>query len=103
MTAWLMRIGLTRSPSVSPTSASPAGPTTTLSSLPTQPESFANALDRLSHLYQASRYEGADSETDIQLVTVTSQDGNEERLLVHVPRAMPPRCCQPGRGSQGWR
>jgi hypothetical protein len=49
---------------------------------------LASALDRLSHLYRATNHEDDSSENEIQLVTVTSHDGNEERILVHVPRSI---------------
>lgn len=49
----------------------------------------ASALDRLGHLYQASRgREDGTAETTVRLITVTGRDGNEERVLVQAPRAV---------------
>jgi hypothetical protein len=46
---------------------------------------LAQAIDRLAHLYDPSGGAGHTAEGELQLLTVTSHDGREERVLVQIP------------------
>ena len=46
---------------------------------------LAKALDRLAHLYDPGSGTRHTTDGEVQLLTVTSHDGHEERVLVHIP------------------
>ncbi len=54
---------------------------------PVQAQALADALDRVSHLYQAARLDADAHPFDAQLITLTSADGSENRTMVYVPHA----------------
>ena len=49
---------------------------------------LAAALDRLVHLFEPSNSTRNTADGEVKLVTVTSHDGHEERVLVHIPSAV---------------
>jgi hypothetical protein len=49
---------------------------------------LAGSLDRLAHLYHPGSVKRYTTDDEVQLLTVTSHDGYEERVLVHIPRTV---------------
>ena len=50
---------------------------------------LAKALDRLAHLYEPSNNTNNNTaDGEVKLVTVTGHDGQEERVLVHIPNTV---------------
>jgi hypothetical protein len=49
---------------------------------------LASSLDRLAYLYHPGSVKRHTTDDEVQLLTVTSHDGHEERVLVHIPRTV---------------
>jgi hypothetical protein len=49
---------------------------------------LARTIDRLTHLYDPVSGNAQTPDREVQLVTVTGQDGREERVLVHIPSTL---------------